>query len=87
MTWTWCIGCEQNFNLTILLQPKPVPSHIKLLAGSEEKNNMPYISKISCNYLTDTGRSNNIQKKVKFGQKLEISMGWINKILGKRNVC
>ena len=48
---------------------------------------MPYISKISCNYLTDTGRSNNIQKKVKFGQKLEISMGWINKILGKRNVC
>ena len=48
---------------------------------------MPYICKISCNYLTDTSRSNNIQKKIKFGQKLEISMGWINKILGKRNVC
>ena len=37
ITKTRCIGCAKTFNLTILLQPIPVPSNGKMLGGSEKK--------------------------------------------------
>ena len=45
--------------------------------STEEKINVPYICKISCNYfntwiLTDAMRSKNIQKNMKFGWKIRI---------------
>ena len=45
----WCIGCAQIFNLTILLQPIPIPTHDEMLVVSVE--NVSNISKIWCNCL------------------------------------
>ena len=37
ITQIWCIGCAQSYDLTLILQPIPIPTNKKVLRGSEEK--------------------------------------------------
>ena len=68
------LGCTKNFNLTILLQPIPVPSHGKMLGGSEKKIMCHTSARFDViilitRILTDTRRSNNILKNNKIWLK------------------
>ena len=62
-----------------------------MLGGSEEKlmchtSAIFHVIILITWILTDTRRSNNIQKKIKFGWKIDFSIGQIHKILRKRSV-
>ena len=62
-----------------------------MLGGSEEKlmchtSTTFHVIILITWILTDTRRSNNIQKKIKFGWKINFSRGQIHKILWKRSV-
>ena len=74
----WCIGCAQNFNLTILLEPVPLPTHNKMLGGSEEKiiyhtSARVHVIILITWILTDIRRSKNIQKKINYEDLSRIS--------------
>ena len=62
-----------------------------MLGGSEEKlmchtSAIFHVIILITWIFTDTRGSNNIQKKIKFGWKIDFSIGQIHKILRKRSV-
>ena len=55
----------------------PIPTHSKVLVGSEEKKSLLHICKISCNYfkdmnINDAQGSKNFQMNKKFVSKIRI---------------
>ena len=76
-TEMWCIGCTENFNLTLMLWAIPTSTNIKMLGGSEEKimchaSARFHVIILITWILNDTWRSRNIQQKGKFGWKIRI---------------